>query len=65
MWPQIVAVFRPNGAAGCSRGWSGAVHRGPDAEMSGKRMTKRVQNPFFLEADFLIFLKCAAVYFGA
>jgi len=26
------AVFRPNGAAGCSRGWSGAAAKRPDAE---------------------------------
>ena len=32
MRPQIVAVFRPNGATGCSRGWSGGAARRPDAE---------------------------------
>jgi len=30
--PTGVRRFRPNGAAECSRGWSGAVPQGPDAE---------------------------------
>jgi len=29
---QGVAIFRPNGATGCSHGWSGAAALRPDAE---------------------------------